>query len=291
MAIGGTRGAVVVTGASSGIGAACALHLDRLGFRVFAGIRKPADAEALRRQASDHLTPLSIDVADGLSVAAAAAAVAERVGAAGLGGLVNNAGIVVAGPLELLPIAEVRRQFEVNVIGQVAATQAFLPLLRRARGRIVNIGSISGRMATPFLGPYSASKFAMEALTDALRVEVQPWGIKVAIVEPGAIKTPLWDKSQAAGAALLKAAPAEGRDLYARAIEALQKAATRSEHAAIPADAVAQAVARALTARRPKTRYLVGRDARIQAAIVKLVPDKLRDHLIAKAMRLPADTL
>ena len=178
---------VVITGASTGIGAASARHLDRLGFRVFAGIRKSQDGERLRAQTSSKLTPIRFDVTDDGSIAAAADTIRAALDGDGLAGLVNNAGIAVPGPIETVPLAEARKQFEVNVLGQIAVTQAFLPLLRQGRGRIVNIGSIAGLTATPFLGLYGASKFALEALTDALRVEVRPWGINVSIIEPGAI--------------------------------------------------------------------------------------------------------
>jgi len=274
----------VITGASTGIGAACALHLDGLGFRVFAGIRKPADGEALAQKGSPRLVPIELDVTDAASIAAARR-VADAVGGAGLVGLVNNAGIVVAGPLEILPIADLRRQLEVNVVGLVAVTQAFLPLLRRGRGRIVNMGSISGRMVTPLLAPYGASKFAVEALTDALRLEVRPWGIAVAVIEPGAVATPIWDKGRAAGEALKQGTPPEGQRLYADAVAAVENAAARAARHAIPPDAVARAVAHALTSPRPKTRYLVGKDARIQS-IVALLPDRLRDRLLALALGL-----
>jgi NAD(P)-dependent dehydrogenase (short-subunit alcohol dehydrogenase family) len=281
-------GGVVVTGASTGIGAACALHLDRLGFQVFAAVRKPADGEALRARSSARLAPLLMDVTAPDSIARAASEVERAVDPAGLRGLVNNAGIVVAGPLELLPLEALRRQLEVNVVGQVAVTQAFLPLLRRGRGRIVNMGSISGRMATPFMGAYSASKFALEALTDALRVELAPWGIQVIIVEPGAIRTPLWQRGGAAAEELERRMPAERRALYEAAAAAVRKAAARAERRAMPPEAVARAVAQALTARKPRTRYLVGRDARTQARLARWLPDRLRDRLIAKFLRLPA---
>jgi len=209
------------------------------------------------------------------------------VGADGLAGLVNNAGIVVAAPVEVLPIAELRKQLEVNVIGLVAVTQAALPLLRRGHGRVVNIGSISGRIATPVIGAYAASKFAVEALTDALRVEVQPWGIDVALIEPGAVATPIWEKSQAAGLALRQAWTPDAEGLYADALSAVERAALRSAKQAISPDAVARAVAHALTATRPKTRYLVGTAARIQA-IVALLPDRLRDRFLTRALGLPS---
>ena len=162
--------AVVITGASTGIGKACALELDRRGFRVFAGVRSESAAQELQAQASARLTPVRIDVTDAASIAAAAETIARSVGDAGLAGLVNNAGIAVSGPLEIVPIDALRRQLEVNVIGPVAVTRSLLPLLRKARGRVVNMSSISGGVAAPYLGPYSASKFAMEAITDTLRL-------------------------------------------------------------------------------------------------------------------------
>lgn len=284
-----TPKSVVITGASTGIGAACALHLDKLGLRVFAGVRRQADAEALKSKASSRLVAIALDVADSLSVSTAASAVAGAVGDAGLDGLVNNAGVVVTGPVEFLPLPELRRQLEINVVGQVAVTQAFLPLIRAARGRIVNMGSIAGRLATPFSSAYGASKFALEALTDALRLELAPWGISVSIIEPGAVATPIWEKGMKNGAAMLAAAPPEALVLYAEALEAFKKTSEHSaKNAADPMD-VARAVEHALTAAKPKTRYVVGRRARIGAAMALLVPDRMRDTMVAKAMRLPKD--
>ncbi len=187
--------AIVITGASTGIGRACAFELDRRGFRVFAGVRKPRDGEALREAASERLVPLEIDVTDPQSIEAAAKTVSTVVGGAGLWGLVNNAGISVSGPIDFVELDELRRQLEVNVIGPVAVTQAVLPLIRPARGRIVNVGSIGGHNAAPFVGPYSASKFAIEGVTQALRREVRPFGIEVAIVDPGAVQSEIWGKA------------------------------------------------------------------------------------------------
>ena len=280
---------VVITGASSGIGAACALHLDKLGLRVFAGVRRQVDAEALKSKASSRLVAIALDVADTLSVSTAASAVAGAVGDAGLDGLVNNAGVVVTGPVEFLPLPELRRQLEINVVGQVAVTQAFLPLIRAARGRIVNMGSIAGRLATPFSSAYGASKFALEALTDALRLELAPWGISVSIIEPGAVATPIWEKGMKNGAAMLAAAPPEALVLYAEALEAFKKTSEHAaRNAADPLD-VARAVEHALVAAKPRTRYVIGRRAKIGAAMALLVPDRLRDSMVAKAMRLPKD--
>jgi NAD(P)-dependent dehydrogenase (short-subunit alcohol dehydrogenase family) len=277
----------VITGASTGIGAACALHLDRLGWRVFAGVRKQADAETLKAQGSPRLTPISLEVTDTVSISTAASAVAGAVGQAGLAGLVNNAGIVVPGPIEFLPLADLRRQLEINVVGQVAVTQAFLPLIRAGRGRIVNMGSIQGRMSTPFTGAYSASKFALEALTDALRLELAPWGISVSIVEPSAVATPIWEKAARTAETMLGSAPPETLVLYAEAIEAVKNTAARSAKNAVDPVDVARVVEHALTAAKPRTRYVVGREAKFRAAMALFVPDRVRDNLVAKAMGLP----
>jgi NAD(P)-dependent dehydrogenase (short-subunit alcohol dehydrogenase family) len=280
------KGAVVVTGASTGIGRACALRLDRLGFQVFAGVRKDADGKALKKKARGNLTPVRMDVTDEAAITAAAETVGNAVGEGGLLGLVNNAGIAMPGPIEFLPLKDLRTQLDVNVIGQVAVTQAFLPLIRKGSGRIVNIGSIGGRMATPFQGAYNASKFAMEALTDSLRMELKPWGIHVSIVEPGNIDTPIWQKGLGQADVLLEKMPAYGRELYDPVVDAARQAAEKSAQAGIPPSAVAKAVVHALTAEKPKTRYVVGTDARIQAVVARLVPDGVKDWLVAREMGL-----
>lgn len=285
MATVATARSIVITGASTGIGKACALDLDKRGFRVFAGVRKEADGAALKQEASARLVPIFLDVTDAESIAAAVATVTAAVGTAGLAGLVNNAGIAVAGPLEFLPIAELRKQLEVNVVGQMAVTQAFLPLLRQGHGRIVNIGSVGGKIATPLLGPYAASKFAMEAITDTLRIELAPWGIAVAIVEPTSIATPIWEKSLAAGDAIASTLPEQAHDWYGRAIAVTRSRASQLGKAGVPASQVAKVVAHALTAQHPKTRYAVGRGARAAVLLARVLPDRLRDRLL----RLPAN--
>lgn len=276
-----TQGSVVITGASTGIGEACALHLDRLGFTVFAGVRKIADGDALRSKASNRLTPLLIDVTGSAFVEAAALMLEGKP----LAGLVNNAGINVSAPVELLPLEGLRRQLEVNVVGQVAVTKAFLPAVRAGGGRIVNIGSIGGRSSVPLQGAYSASKFALEAITDSLRMELKPWGIEVSIIEPGAIRTPIWEKGLSDAEELFRQFSPEQARLYGKLIDAMRRTARKSIQAAISPDAVAQAVQHALTSRRPKTRYLVGRDAKIQALLTHL-PDRWRDALIFKFLGL-----
>ena len=287
MSTNGTSGrSVVITGASTGIGEACALRLDKAGWRVFAGVRKQADGERLKGEASDRLTPLMLDVTDQGQISAAQETVAAAVGDYGIAGLVNNAGVSVVGPLEFLTPEDLRYQLEVNVIGQLAVTQAFLPLIRRGPGRIVYIGSIGGKMATPFLGPYSASKFAMEALTDSLRQELRPWDIHVSIVEPGSIATPIWEKAQANADDMEKNLPEEAMKLYGKSFQAMREAARKFEKNGIPPDRVAKFVEHALTAGTPKTRYVVGFDAQIQRVVAR-APDRIRDRLVAQQLGLP----
>ena len=252
----------LVTGASSGIGEACAVRLARAGWRVLAGVRREGDAPAGTEE-------LLLDVTDRAQIAAAAD-LAER-----LDGLVNNAGIVVASPLEYLPLDELRHQLEVNVVGQLAVTQAFLPALRTARGRIVIVGSIAGRSTLPFLGAYAMSKHALEAMADSLRVELAPDGIAVSIVEPGTIATAIWTKPQ----------PLEGlvSERYRARIDHFRRVAAARSSRAAPVESVAAAVEHALIAERPRTRYVVGRDARIRATIERL-PDRLRDRVYRRAL-------
>jgi NAD(P)-dependent dehydrogenase (short-subunit alcohol dehydrogenase family) len=282
-----TRGTVVITGASTGIGEATAIHLDSLGFSVFAGIRKDSDAQRLGSSGSERLRPLRLDVTDSSSIETAATEVEEATGDAGVAGLVNNAGIAVSGPVEFVPVEEFRRQLEVNVIGQVAVTQRFLPMIRKARGRVVNIGSIGGRVALPLLGPYAASKFAMEALTDSLRREVRRFGIKVSIIEPGGIATPIWEKSDAAAEGLMSDFPPEAEELYGDLIATIRAEAGKIAERGLPPARVAEVVGEALTADKPRTRYLVGRDAKLRAKMASLLPDRSFDALIARALARP----
>ena len=248
---------VLITGASSGIGAACATRLAAAGWRVHAGVRKAGDAPA-------GTTEVILDVTD-----------FEAPSFDRLDALINNAGIGVAAPLEDLPLAELRRQLEVNVVGQLAVTQALLPALRTARGRVVIVGSIAGRSALPFLGGYAITKFALEAMADSLRLELAPDGIEVSLVEPGTIATPIWTKPQPL---------ADGvSDRYRARIERFRQVAAARSGKAAPADLVARVVEHALTADRPRTRYLVGRDAKIRAAIERL-PDRLRDRVLTRAL-------
>ncbi|HSA65995.1 MAG TPA: SDR family oxidoreductase [Nitrospira sp.] len=277
---------VLITGASTGIGAACAIGCAERGMIVFAGVRDLKACDALQARAGDAIIPLELEVTDVDSIKRAAEVVAHRVGDAGLYGLVNNAGIAIGSPLELIPIAQLRRQLEINVIGQIAVTQAMLPLLRRARGRIVNMGSIAGRGTIPMMGPYSASKHALEALTDALRLELYPWGIEVSIIEPGAIATPIWDKSLRISLDVEAEMSAEGKKLYGAAAQRIREAVGHAAARAIPADAVGKAVLHALTAKQPKTRYLVGRDAKLRAVMLRWLPDRLQDWILKQVLNL-----
>jgi NAD(P)-dependent dehydrogenase (short-subunit alcohol dehydrogenase family) len=260
----------LVTGASSGIGQACAVQLASAGWRVLAGVRRAGDApEGTEEVLLDVTVPEQIRAAAGL---------VDQ-----LDGLVNNAGIAIAAPVEFVPPEELRHQLEVNLVGQVAVTQAFLPALRRTRGRIVFMGSIAGRSALPFLSPYAASKHALEALADSLRLELRPFGIHVSIVEPGTIKTAIWARSAKRADELIAGSDGELGELYGERIAAFRQIALKRGAAGAPAEKVAKVVLEALTAERPHTRYLIGRDARLRAGFERL-PDRLRDRIYERVL-------
>lgn len=284
---------VVVTGASTGIGRATALRLARAGWHVFAGVRKEADGDRLRVDVPHGLTPLPLDVTDDGGVDKAFAEVEKAVGGAGLAALVNNAGTALGGPLEYLPVDAWRDQLAVNVVGQVAVTRAALPLLRRHgtpggadHGRVVFISSNSGRIATPMMGPYVASKFALEGLADTLRMELQGSGVGVVIVEPGAVKTPIWDKGRSQADRLERDLPAEAADRYRRLIDAVRAGIDMQDAAGVPPDKVAQTVERALVAKRPLARYQVGTDAKVSSVAARLLPDRVKDLAVRRLMKL-----
>jgi NAD(P)-dependent dehydrogenase (short-subunit alcohol dehydrogenase family) len=273
----------LITGASTGIGRATALHLDAAGWRVFAGVRMEEDAESLRAEGSERLTPLMLDVTDAAQIAAAAKRIEAELGAEGLDGLVNNAGIAVPGPLETLPIDDFRRQVEVNLTAHVAVTQAMLPSIRRARGRIVFITSIGGRIAFPLFGAYHAAKFGLEAVGDVFRQELRPWGISVSIVEPGSIDTPIWERGEREANDVIERGPAHQAELYGKALAASREVSKRTAARGIPPDKVAEAIERALSSRRPRTRYLVGLDAKSQVRLKTVLPTRLVDRIVARA--------
>jgi NAD(P)-dependent dehydrogenase (short-subunit alcohol dehydrogenase family) len=260
----------LVTGASSGIGQACAVQLVSVGWRVLAGVRRAGDGPGGTEE-------VLLDVTDAEQIRAAAGLVEE------LDGLVNNAGIAIAAPVEFVPPEELRHQLEVNLVGQVAVTQAFLPALRRARGRIVFMGSIAGKSALPFLSPYAASKHALEAVADSLRLELRPFGIHVSIVEPGSIQTAIWARSAQRADELIAGSDGQLGELYGERIAAFREIALKRGAAGAPAEKVAKVVLEALTAERPHTRYLIGRDARLRAGFERL-PDRLRDRIYERVL-------
>ncbi len=274
----------LITGCSSGIGRATALRLDAAGWRVLAGVRKQADADALAAAGSERLEPLIVDIGDEATVAAAGERASEG---GGLDALVNNAGIAYSGPLEFVPLEDLRHQLEINLVGHLAVTQAALPALRQARGRIVNVTSIGGVVATPFFGPYNASKFALEALSDCLRVELRPWGIKTIAIEPGSIATKIWASGAENARRMREDMTPEAEKLYGRAMEAMERASTETGERGIPPERAAETIERALTARRPRARYLLGRDARGMAAASRLLPAGAYDRLVARTLKLP----
>jgi NAD(P)-dependent dehydrogenase (short-subunit alcohol dehydrogenase family) len=277
-------GFILVTGASTGIGEATAIHLAGLGFHVFAGVRQTTAGERLQAAAPCGITPVILDVTDGESIGAARKDIERSLEGKGLMGLVNNAGIAVGGPLEFLDLNEMRQQLEVNVIGPLAVIQAFLPLIRKAQGRIVNIGSMSGRVACPLLGSYCASKYALEALTASLRQELRPWSIQVSLIGPGKIVTPLWKKSMIAAEERVAKLPQEAHERYGQIMTGMLEYSVKEGKSGLPPLAVARTVEHALTAAKPRTRYTVGADAR-GWELLRILPERLRENLVAREIR------
>jgi NAD(P)-dependent dehydrogenase (short-subunit alcohol dehydrogenase family) len=277
------KGAVLVTGASTGIGESVARHLAADGHPVYAGVRKEADGQKL---AGRNLTPVLLDITDDAQVAGVAEQLEAELGDDGLAGVVNNAGIARGGPLEYLPLDEWRSQLEVNVVGQVSVTQAVMPLIRQGVGRIVFVGSIGGRIGSPLMGPYAASKWAIEGLAESLRHELSPWGIRVAVVEPGAVRTEIWTKAKDTTARLEAEMPPEAFDRYGDAMDDIKKGIERSDKGGVDPAKVAKAVTHALTADRPKHRYLVGPDARAAGTLARLLPDRAKHAVMGKLTRM-----
>jgi NAD(P)-dependent dehydrogenase (short-subunit alcohol dehydrogenase family) len=270
---------VLVTGAGRGIGRAVAISLARSGWTVWGGGRRPEDVAALRAAVpGDRLRPIELDVRDSEQIASLPDVLDGHLDA-----VVNNAGIVVAGPVEALDLDELREQLDVNVVAQIAVTQAVLPLLRTSKGRVLFIGSVSGRVSTPFMGAYTASKFALEAVADSLRMELRPWRIPVVLVEPGSMDTDLWRNAlDVADAAEAKMTP-EHQRLYARQLTGMRKAVATIQKRTSPVAKVVTTVEQALTTNRPRARYLVGTDAKAQVALRAALPTRLLDVLLTKA--------
>lgn len=273
---------VLITGASRGIGRTTALHLADAGWTVFGGVRSDADGEALAAERPGRITPVRLDVTDAAQIASL-----DDVLPPVLDAVVNNAGVVVGGPVEGLPIDELRRQFEINLFGQVAVTQAVLPRLRASRGRIVFISSVSGRISTPMTGAYNASKFALEGIADALRLELRPWKIGVSLIEPAQTDTDLWRKADDAFDENLATLSDDHRALYARHADGFKRTIPISQKLASPADDVASAVERALTAKRPRARYVVGLGPKVQAALMQVTPAAIGDPILSRLVGVP----
>ncbi len=288
-----TRPHVVVTGASTGIGRATALDLAARGQHVYAGVRRPTDGAALEKAAAEAgspgvITPLLLDVTDPAQIVSAVDTVSGHVGPAGLTGLVNNAGIGVFGPLELTGVDTFRRILEINVTGQLALTQALLPLLRRAQGRVVMIGSIGARFTPPFVGSLAATKSALASMTEALRQELAPWNIRVVLVEPASIHSAAVGKLDHDTRQLMEQATPEGRALYQDAFGRLVASfSALHEKGSAPA-VVARTVAHALTARRPRARYLTGKNGYRMAFMAAVLPTRVQDGLRRKIAHQPA---
>jgi NAD(P)-dependent dehydrogenase (short-subunit alcohol dehydrogenase family) len=277
---------VLVTGASTGIGRATALRLEAAGWRVFAGVRREADAEALREAAPANISPLFLDVTEPEQIAAAAVLIEALPD--GLAGLVNNAGVAIPSPLETMPIEDFRRQVEINLTGQVAVTQAMLPAIRRAGGRVVFISSIGGRIAFPLTGAYHAAKFGIEAVGDVFRQELAPWGLRVSIVEPGSIDTPIWERGGKSADEVGARSP-QRETFYGKAIENYRKVVKDTAERGMAPEKVAAVIEHALSAKRPRSRYLVGIDAKVQARLKPLIPTPVFDRIVAKTMRFEAN--
>ena len=278
---------VVITGTSTGIGAASALMLAEQGYGVFAGVRNGEDGEDLRRRATGDLTPLVLDITEGVSIAAAVATVQGELGGGGLYGLVNNAGIVKPGPLEFQPLDDFRRQLEVNLTGQLAMTQAFLPMIRSGGGRIVNVGSVGGHVVLPLHGAYSASKFGMEAITDALRLELRQWGIPVSLIDPGATETAIFGKTLKALDEVRQSLDDAGHSEYEGQVAAMRRLVEKTADGAAPVRALAETVAKVLTAAKPKSRYLAGTGAKAAVVLARTANDSVKDRAIAREAHLP----
>lgn len=274
----------LISGASTGIGRAASLRLAASGWTVLAGVRKPEDGEKLLAAGGERIVPLLLDVTDAGQIAQAAEWVDEHAGANGLDALVNNAGIGVGGPLELIAVDDLRRQLEVSVIGHVAVTQALLPALRRAggRGRIVFVSSVGGRVALPLSAPYAASKHAIEAIADALRGELRSSRVKVVLIEPGSVATPIWGKT-GAEAEQMKIPP-ELHAQYGHVPEAFARTLREVDSRGIPPERVAETIERALTAARPRARYLVGRDAWAMVLGHAVLPTWVFDRVLRRAL-------
>jgi NAD(P)-dependent dehydrogenase (short-subunit alcohol dehydrogenase family) len=273
----GYSGNILITGTSTGIGKVTALYLDRLGFRVFASVRKESDADALREKATNQLTPIIIDVTKIESIHKAKQDIIRLVGDTGLSGIVNNAGVSFLAPLEFAPLETIHWLFDVNVFGLLAVTQVFLPLVRQVKGRIINISSEATISVAPFHGPYSASKLAIQGFSDALRRELKPFGVNVSVIIPGSIGTPMWEKD--VPDQVNRQQPQDATELYGKQFNKLREFFERLKRHGISPDIVARTIATALTAKRPKHYYFVGSDAHVLKLLQTTIPEPFQDWI------------
>jgi NAD(P)-dependent dehydrogenase (short-subunit alcohol dehydrogenase family) len=286
-----SRKSVVITGASSGIGESCVAQMSRSGWQVFATVRKPADRDKLEAQGTRDVYPVLMDIEDSASIAAAAAQVESQLNGRGLDGLVNVAGIGMVRPVEYARLRDVREIFEINVFGQIATTQAFSRLLRSARGRVVNITSVGVNIAIPFGGLLNASKSAFAMLSDTMRLEFHPFGVRVCAVEPGAISTPAVEKTLGDIEQVIRNLPPEAQEQYATMLRTFARQAYAREKSGSSPDVVARAVRHALTSSRPRIRYRVGKHAKLLASLPRLLPESVLDALRTRMFELrpPSD--
>jgi len=276
---------VLISGASTGIGKALSLNLDRHGYQVFAGVRNPRDAEALTKQASSWLIPVILDVTIPDTINAARAEISSKTGGE-LFCLVNNAGISVNGPLEFIPLQDFRQQMEVNLVGQLSLTQACMPLLRQGKGRVIFVSSVNGRLAVPFLGPYAASKAALISISDTLRLELAPWSIPVSVLIVGSVQTPIWEKAARTAGEVRRRMPPEATQLYFQAAKRSGESYRRVGRGGMKPEEVAMTTRRLMEKKRPNAYILIGRDALLYELMVKLLPIRLRDWLVRRSMGL-----
>jgi len=287
----GVKNTVVVTGASSGIGRACVSRLIESGWHVFATVRKSEDAERLQTEFGKNLTPVIMEITDRVSVTEAAERIASQVADKGLNGLVNVAGIGIMEPLEYAAAGAIEHIFNVNVFGQISVTQALLPLLRKARGRIINISSVGAHIAIPFGGLLNASKGAFGLLSDTLRLELRPFGVRVITVEPGAIKTPAVDKTLGDVNGVIGRLPGRGAAQYGEMLRKFAGRAYAREMDGSSPEVVADAVRHALTASRPRTRYVVGKHAKLLVTLPRVLPTWLLDAIVLRIAGMPTRTV
>ncbi|MBU1075741.1 MAG: SDR family NAD(P)-dependent oxidoreductase [Spirochaetes bacterium] len=277
---------VLITGTSSGIGRSIALSLDRSGFQVFAGVRTKRDAMKLKKMASKHLITVIIDVTKKETLLKTKKIISSYIKDRGLWGLINNAGVNISGPLEVLPIIEFKNQFNINVIGPLEVIKLFLPLLRKSKGRIINIGSISGRISAPFIGPYAASKSALRSITDSLRMELRSWDISVILIEPGNVSTSMWKKTLSTAEQIAQSFSSEAHNLYDDFIITAYKARKALGKKGLALAKINQAILHALTSKNPKYNYLLGMDAKIFTLVAKFFPISFRDWLFLRHLGL-----